>query len=480
MLNRLKITTVVTILVILSAPILTYGAGHFTLAFQRQLSAWENGSPEGCMGNHVCRVWVWDEDGNPMPNIQLKTTWDILMGTTDIDGRAEIPINMGDDFDLICADGLGSTSDATRLMTTYRPECWGHYSFEVGFLYKTDVSNPGEFDLALNCTWNEPAPATQDNDAPYTKSLAYSGVDCTDYWSDRSDLGHWQTPPSYFGQTFIATGDRVVAARVHGVIGDNYLLDWKLRIVTFPGLQPVGEETSVPYRWPFGWEAFWGVNDCPVVPGQTYMLQAWREGNGMNIWRVNQDVYPHGQYYEGTTPFPGLDLNGHICCMTYGSSTGPDYNGDGRVDFRDYCKLAEHWLQDESTTTPTAGKMDLTDLSSFVNSWLTATSIPPLPEQASNPNPANGAMGVATTADLSWTAGSDAISHDVYLGTANPPPFICNQTTTTFAPGYLSTGTRFYWRIDQINGWGKTTGEIWSFTTVTNPPPPPPPPPPPT
>jgi hypothetical protein len=482
MIKMLKVTSFIATLVIISAPTLTYGAGHFALAFQRQLSAWENGSPEGCLGNHVCRVWVWDEDGNPMPNIGLYTTWDVLMDTTDIDGRAEIPI-YENDYDLKCVDGQGSTSESTLLMTTRRYECYGHYSFEVGFLYKTDATNPGEFDLDLNGTWNY-RDTPQDDDAPYTKSLAYSGVDCTDYWSDRSDLGHWQTPPSYFGQTFIATGDRVVSARVHGVIGGNDLLDWKLRIVTFPGLQPVGEETSVPYRWPFGWEAFWGVNDCPVVPGQTYMLQAWRDGDGMNIWRVNKDVYPDGQYYEGTEAFPGLDLNGHICCMTYGSAKGPDLNEDGRIDFKDYCKLAKHWLQDEKSVDiappPNGdGVVDSNDLAVFIENWLTATTIPPLPEQASNPSPSNGASGVASTTTLSWTAGSGAISHDVYIGTDNPPPFIINLTTTTISPGWFNASTTFYWRIDEINGWGKTTGELWEFRTAMTPPPPPPPPPPP-
>jgi len=303
-------------------------AGHYTLAFQRQLPAWENSAGEGCVGGHVCRVWVWDENGNPMPGIQLKTTWNVLMGATDGDGRAEITVNMGDDFNLVCADGSGATSDITRLMTSNRPECWGHYSFEVGFLYKTDVSNPGEFDLDLHGTWNEPTPAIQDDDAPYTKSLAYNGVDPTDYWSDQTDLGHWQSASSYFGQTFVATANRVVAARSHATIGGNNLLDWNLQIVTFPALVPVGPATSVPVRWPFGWEAYWAVNDNPVVPGQTYMLKLWRDG-GMNIWRVKKDVYPDGQYYEGTTAYPGLDLNGHVVCMTYGGGTPPP---TGRLD----------------------------------------------------------------------------------------------------------------------------------------------------
>ncbi|MHC4546030.1 MAG: hypothetical protein ACYSYL_16175, partial [Planctomycetota bacterium] len=465
MTDILKITVVGAILLIAVLPGTSYGAGHFTLAFQRQISVWEN---SGCPGGQVCRVWVWNEEGNEIPNIDLYTTWDVLMGATDIDGRAEIPI-WSNDFDLKCVDGQGATSDSTRLMTTQLPQCYGHYSFEVGFLYKTNVSNPGEFDLDLNGTWNY-RDTPQDNDAPYTKSLAYSGVDCTDYWSDQSELGNWQTPPSYFGQTFVATGDRVVAARVHGVIGLNDLLDWELRIVTFPGLVQVGTVTSVPYRWPFGWEAFWGVDDCPVVPGQTYMLQAWRDSDGMNMWRVNQDVYPQGQYYEGTTAFPGLDLNGHICCMNYGSK-GPDLNRDSKVNFKDVSILALYLGGDEPSVDigppPLGdGEINYKDLAVIVGDWLRATTIPPLPGPASNLAPVNGATDVDPNADLSWTAGIYATSHDVCFGTSNPPPFVVNQTGTTFDPGTMAVGTTHYWRIDAVNVWGTATGTVWSFTTL--------------
>ena len=93
--------------------------------------------------------------------------------------------------------------------------------------------------------------------------------------------------------------------------------------------------------------------------------------------------------------------------------------------------------------------------------------------QASNPNPTDGATGVSRTADLSWMAGFGATSHDVYFGTSNPPPFIGNQTTTTFDPGEMDYSTMYYWRIDEINSSGTTTGAIWSFTTLMSPPPPP-------
>src|SRR4029450_10771070 len=75
----------------------------------------------------------------------------------------------------------------------------------------------------------------------------------------------------------------------------------------------------------------------------------------------------------------------------------------------------------------------------------------PVPGAASSPSPANGATLVLITVDPSWTAGSNAASHDVRFGTANPPPFVVNQTATTYDPGTLSANTIYYWRIDEVN-----------------------------
>jgi hypothetical protein len=94
--------------------------------------------------------------------------------------------------------------------------------------------------------------------------------------------------------------------------------------------------------------------------------------------------------------------------------------------------------------------------------------------QASNPNPANGSIDVDIDADLSWTAGSNAVSHDIYFGTANPPQFIGNQTATVFDPGTMTGVTKYYWRIDEVNPSWTTTGTVWTFTTILPPPPLPP------
>jgi hypothetical protein len=242
-----------------------------------------------------------------------------------------------------------------------------------------------------------------------------------------------------------------------------------------------------------------------------------------------------------------------------------DFNGDGVVNFKDFCELAHYWSADESSVDigplPFGDyRVDYKDLAVFTDYWLKGSppdqASNPYPAnyteevdinvdlswtagagaisydvyfgmsspgtfqgnqtdttfdpgtmvhgstynwridavnawgktagtvwnfttvysdfQAKNPNPSNGAIGVNTTADLSWTAGVGATSHDVYFGTSNPPPFLLNQATTTFDPGTMAYSTKYYWRIDEVDAYGTTTGTVWSFTTMMSPPPPPP------
>jgi hypothetical protein len=147
-----------------------------------------------------------------------------------------------------------------------------------------------------------------------------------------------------------------------------------------------------------------------------------------------------------------------------------DFSGDGKVNFKDFSILAQYWGGDESSVDvapPPIGDNEINheDLAVLIANWMTGTKIPPLPGPASIPTPADGAIGISTTADLSWTAGSDAISYDVYFGTSSPPAFQGNQTDTTFDPGTMGTATTHYWRIDAVNDWGKTIGSNWSFRT---------------
>jgi hypothetical protein len=92
-----------------------------------------------------------------------------------------------------------------------------------------------------------------------------------------------------------------------------------------------------------------------------------------------------------------------------------------------------------------------------------------LPGRASNPSPADGAVSVELDVILSWTAGSNAVSHDVYFGIEDSLLLVSNQTATQFNPGPLNRYTTYLWRIDEVNSEGTTTGELWTFRTFSPP-----------
>ena len=97
-----------------------------------------------------------------------------------------------------------------------------------------------------------------------------------------------------------------------------------------------------------------------------------------------------------------------------------------------------------------------------------------------SPNPSYGAVNVSHTQNLSWVAGDDAGSHQVYFGTDKDA--VRNATTTSpeykgpvdlgaesYDPGLLEWGTNYYWRIDEVNNMNANSpwkGNVWNFTTA--------------
>jgi hypothetical protein len=99
------------------------------------------------------------------------------------------------------------------------------------------------------------------------------------------------------------------------------------------------------------------------------------------------------------------------------------------------------------------------------------------PNLAFSPSPADKATAVLRDAELAWTAGEAAQTHNVYLGTsladvnnAGPGSDLLvseGQTATTYTPAALAYGQTYYWRVDEVNAppsSGVTKGEVWSFT----------------
>ncbi len=85
---------------------------------------------------------------------------------------------------------------------------------------------------------------------------------------------------------------------------------------------------------------------------------------------------------------------------------------------------------------------------------------------ARNPNPADGTIGVQAPL-VTWTAGVTAMFHDVYFGTDPNPPLVSDNVMFNMYYHVLGTtpGTRYYWKVDEIEADGVTTheGPVWSF-----------------
>jgi hypothetical protein len=98
------------------------------------------------------------------------------------------------------------------------------------------------------------------------------------------------------------------------------------------------------------------------------------------------------------------------------------------------------------------------------------------PLSAYNPTPANGAKYVDINADLAWSPGFNAVSHDIYFGTDreamlnadySSPEYKGNQTELTLDIDTLEHNTVYYWQVDEHNNdMTITNGELWSFRTI--------------
>jgi thioredoxin len=93
---------------------------------------------------------------------------------------------------------------------------------------------------------------------------------------------------------------------------------------------------------------------------------------------------------------------------------------------------------------------------------------------ASSPNPEDGATHADTRANLSWTPGGYAVSHDVYFGdnfddveAGTGGTYKGSVADAIYTPGPLELGKTYYWRIVEFDGSTTHNGDVWSFTVST-------------
>ncbi len=96
-----------------------------------------------------------------------------------------------------------------------------------------------------------------------------------------------------------------------------------------------------------------------------------------------------------------------------------------------------------------------------------------IPAHARRPEPTDGQTEVALDTVLSWRAGREAVTHEVYLSSdstavADGTAQVDVVTESRYAPADLDFGTVYRWRVDEVNEAEAVSlweGSLWTFTT---------------
>ncbi|MDE3057296.1 MAG: pectin esterase [Bacteroidota bacterium] len=125
------------------------------------------------------------------------------------------------------------------------------------------------------------------------------------------------------------------------------------------------------------------------------------------------------------------------------------------------------WFKDNlSTAEGSPTPEQITAEWTFDGKWNPEKDMPAVLPFVSLPFPRDAAYEAQDSAiALHWIAARNADSHNIYFGRNENPGFIRNQKADSFGLEKLAPQTRYYWRIDEVEGNDTLRGPLWHFTT---------------
>ena len=308
---------VLVCVLIMASPI---SAGKYQLAYWRELAAWENQAPPaGTYGMHDVWIHVWNEDGTPRPGIEIRNLSGFSFGYTNASGIVHTQL-WSSASEFYCRDG----SNLYELTPVFDERRWphsGHYSWEAGFVYRASNTPTGIFDTNYDGVLNSVSGDHCHIDAPRTRSLAFTAANPLEACSDQYATSATVTEA---GQTFVATGDRVIAAKAWVTGNPGYIAQI---LDGGPNGSPVGPPAAASAEDEYqDVRAAWSFDAVPVTPGNTYYLKITRPGGqAFAVQRTLGDNYSGGCFYENKAARTSYELFGAVVMAWSG------YGGRGRI-----------------------------------------------------------------------------------------------------------------------------------------------------
>ena len=257
----------------------------------------------------------------------------------------------------------------------------------------------------------------------------------------------------------------------------NYVL-----VQSSPSLNPTQEITIAAWINP-SWTGNNRILQKSTEGSDTQYRLIKEGGNNIRVhfppiprFEVTNNIPPQGEWTHLAATYDGSSLkvyfDGVVVAET--SASGDMATTDGPLF------IGNKWSQ-----APAGDEFNgIMDDVRIYNRALTQSEIQKLggDPKASGPAPADRAIHENTWANLAWTAGSFAVSHDVYFGenlddvkNRAETAFIGNQTANFLIVGFpgflypegLATGSTYYWRVDEVNDANPDSpwpGDVFRFT----------------
>jgi phage anti-repressor protein len=416
----------------------------------------------GTMANGTTYYWRIDEvnaGGTTTGNVWSFTTIVAAPGQASSPSPADSATNVDIDADLSWTAGSGSTSSDVYFGTTSPGTFQGNQT--------STTFEPGTMSNDTTYYWRideiNAAGTTTGNVWSFTTETAAGPV--TEEFGDATNTDYPGTIDDTWTNVGGATTNYSTSTRLNtytwpvNTVANTIIIKWDLTDISTSAT--VTEATLYLYQVDSGGDTSYDIGVHKIVNVDPNITTCtWNTYDGTNSWTGGSDGGQGDTATAEDTQSVNSTNNEYktwtVTNMAQAWVSTPANNYGMLVNSDDVASVDSfrYFASTEDSNTPYRPKL--------IVSYTTAA-----PGQASSPSPANSATDVSIDADLSWTAGSGATSHDVYFGTSSPGSFQGNQTATTFEPGTMSNDTTYYWRIDEVNAAGTTTGNVWSFTTVT-------------